>query len=98
MAIKLTPELLREQATQLVSDAERNDQVVTDLDGIVNGLLSGWEGPAQQAFTQSYSQKRQTFVSFTETMRNFAQAIINFADVMEGEEDRQKKKAEELAI
>ena len=94
--IKLTPELLRGQAETLTTDAQRNDDVVTSLDGVINGLVSGWEGPAQEAFRNSYAQKRATFQSFTETMRTFAQKIKDFADVMEREEDRQKKIAEGL--
>ena len=96
--IKITPELLAEQARNLVTYAEQNDQVITDLDSIVNGLLTGWEGPAQEAFTSSYNQKRQTFQSFTEAMRAFSKEVEKFADVMKGEEDRQTRKAEELAL
>lgn len=96
--IKLTPELLEEQATNLVSYAEQNDQVIADLDGIVNGLLTGWEGPAQQAFTESYKSKRATFESFTEVMRSFATEVQKFAEVMREQEEMQKNKAQELAL
>ena len=96
--IKLTPELIREQAEQLVSNAEKNDQVIADLDSIVNGLLTGWEGPAQQAFTESYQTKRATFQSFTEIMRDFSKEVIKFADVMQNQEEMQKNRAQELAL
>lgn len=91
--IKLTPELLREQASTLTNDAVRNDDVIKSLDNVINGLVNGWEGPAQEAFRSSYNQKRATFDSFTDVMRKFSQEIINFADVMEGEEKRQRDKA-----
>ena len=94
--IKLTPELLREQAQKLSKYAEENDQVVQELNSIMNGPLASWEGPAQEAFRASYEAKRATFVSFTDALRQFAQEVINYADVMENEEENQRRRASEL--
>ena len=94
--IKLTPELLREKAEELKKYAEQNEQVVQDLNSILNGPLASWEGPAQEAFRTSYVAKRATFVTFSDTLRQFAQEVINYADVMENEEENQRRRAVEL--
>ena len=93
--IKLTPEMLNEQANKLIQYANQNDEVVQNLDSITSSL-QGWEGTAQEAFFASYNQKRATFVSFTDALREFAQKVINFSDVMKGEEERQTRVAQEL--
>ena len=95
--IKLTPELLEDQAGKLLTNAEKNDNVINELDGVIKGLVAGWEGTAQRAFENSYNQKRATFESLTEAMRNFAAFLTRFADTMRGEEERQTSKAEGLA-
>ena len=95
--ILLTPENLREEATKLEQTAARNDDVLSKLDSLINGLVAGWEGEAQTAFINSYNTKKATFKKFTEEMQAFVAFMRDFAQVMEDQERLQKGKAEGLA-
>lgn len=85
--IRLTPEELREKASTLRSTAILNDDVISKLDGIVNGLQAVWEGTAQTAFVESYNTKRTTFKSLTEKMEVFAKFLETFSTSMGQEEE-----------
>lgn len=95
--ILLTPENLRDEATKLEQTAARNDDVLSKLDSLVNGLVAGWEGEAQAAFINSYNTKKATFKKFTDEMKDFVSFMRNFAQVMEDQERLQKGKADGLA-
>ena len=94
--ILLTPEELEEQALQLDTLAERNDEVVNTLNGVVSGLLSGWEGDAQTAFTESFNKKKDVFSRFSEDMRRFSERVKTFASHMRDEEQQKTAQAREL--
>ncbi|MBQ7544323.1 MAG: WXG100 family type VII secretion target [Synergistaceae bacterium] len=94
--ILLTPEELEDNAAQLNQMADKNDEVVTTLDGVVNGLLSGWEGDAQAAFVESFTKKKDVFKRLSEDMRNFANRIKTFASHMRDEEQQKTAQAREL--
>lgn len=95
--IKLTPEVLEEKSNLLTNTAQRNDDVISRLDMLINGLVSDWEGEAQTEFANSYRTKRESFESFTEEMRVFAEFLAKFADIMRQEEKRQADAARGLA-
>ena len=94
--VLLTPEELEDEAGQLIQIAEKNDEVIQTLNGVVNGLLSGWEGEAQTAFVESFSKKRDTFERLSTDMRNFAERIKTFASHMRDEETQKAAQAREL--
>ncbi len=94
--VLLTPEELEDEAAQLIKMADTNDNVIQTLNGVVDGLLSGWEGEAQQAFVESFTKKRETFSRLSEDMRNFAERIKTFASHMRDEETQKANQAREL--
>lgn len=85
--IKLTPEELAEKASSLRNTAQRNEDVINKLDGIISGLVADWEGDAQRAFEESYRTKRATFQSFTSDMSIFANFLVKFSSTMGNEEE-----------
>ena len=95
--ILLTPENLRDEAARLEQEAAKNDDVLNQLDTLINGLVAGWEGEAQQAFQNSYNTKRATFKKFGDEMKDFVAFMKKFADIMEDQERLQKGKADSLA-
>ncbi len=95
--ILVTPENLRDEAAKLEQEAAKNDDVLNQLDTLINGLVQGWEGEAQQAFVNSYNTKRATFKKFGDEMKDFVAFMKKFADVMEDQERLQKGKADSLA-
>ena len=96
--IKLTPELLEDGAGRLEQANQRNEDVITKLDGLIQSLNADWEGEAYEAFSASYANKRQTFVDLSAEMKKFVVFLKKFADVMREQEKLQKGKAEELAL
>lgn len=95
--IKLTPELIREGAQKLVKAKADNDGAIAKLDGIVNGLVSIWHGEAQDAFANSYANKRKTFESFSLDIENLVTALNRYANVMESEEKAKAGSAAHLS-
>ena len=95
--ILLTPENLKAEATKLENTAAKNDDVLSKLDNLINGLVEGWEGEAQAAFINSYNSKKESFKKFTEEMKEFVEFMRHFAQVMEDQESLQKAKAAGLA-
>ncbi len=94
--IQLTPEILDEKAANLESTAQRNDDVVSRLDSLINALEADWEGEAYNAFRTSYQNKREKFQHFTLDMRDFAKYMRDFAEIMREEEKRQTTAAQNL--
>ncbi len=58
MRIRVTPENLREGADRLRYAKQDNDDLINQLDAIINGLVDGWHGQAQEAFMASYASKK----------------------------------------
>lgn len=96
MLIKLTPVLLREGADQLLRAKADNDSAIANLDSIVKGLVTDWHGEAQDAFETSYERKKETFQTFSLDIENLAEALKDYAKVMEDQEKLQATKAANL--
>ena len=96
-AIKLTPEALEDGAGRLEQANQRNEDVISHLDSLIESLNADWEGEAYEAFRASYGTKRQTFVDLSQEMQKFVVFLRKFADVMRQEEKRQADAAVNLA-
>ena len=95
--IMLTPEQLQQEARNLEKAANENDNLINSVSKLVEGLLSGWEGEAQRAFTNSFNTKKQTFLKLSEETRKLATKVNSFAANMQAKEHDRKGKAENLA-
>ena len=96
--ILLTPESLLEEYANLLKNKAALDQVVNDIaNNIIKTLVESWQGEAQQAFENSFNQKKATFDKFSEEMQKFADFIKTYADEMKALEDKQKAAAAQLA-
>jgi WXG100 family type VII secretion target len=95
-AIKLTPEILEEKADSLTQTAQRNDEVVNRLLGLIDALNADWEGDAYNAFKASFDAKKATFKSFTQDMEIFVKFLKKFANMMREEEKRLTTVAQQL--
>ena len=94
--IKLTPEILEEKSDSLTQTAQRNDEVVDRLQGLIDSLNADWEGDAYEAFKNSFATKKATFKSFTQDMEVFVKFLKKFANIMREEEKRQTTVAQQL--
>ena len=65
--ILLTPESLLQEYANLLKNKAALDQVVSDIaKNIIGTLVEHWQGEAQQAFENSFNQKRTAFEKFSE--------------------------------
>ena len=94
--IKLTPELLEDKSNSLMMTAERNDDVIYRLSGLIDALNAAKESAEYNAFKSSFDAKKATFKSFTQDMEIFAKFLKKFADIMREEEKRQANAAMNL--
>lgn len=95
--IMLTPEELESEASRLEQMAQQNDDVIKELDGVMQGLVEGWEGDAQRAFSESFNTKKATFQKLSEEMRALAGKVKAFASQMQAEENARASGARNLA-
>ena len=96
--ILLTPESLLQEYANLLKNKAALDQVVEDIaNSIIKQLIGHWQGEAQQAFENSFNQKKAAFDKFSEEMQTFADFIKKYADEMKQLEEAQKAKAAQLA-
>ena len=96
--ILLTPETLLDEYANLLKNKAALDQVVNDiLNNIIKTLVEHWQGEAQQAFENSFNQKKAAFDKFSEEMQTFANFIKEYADQMKALEEKQKNAAMNLA-
>ncbi len=47
----------------------KNNRLLPAIDGLINGLVSGWHGEAQEAFMASYRANREKFARVSENLR-----------------------------
>ena len=71
--IKITPETLESQAKQLRSYKDQHESTYGQIKTLVNNLVNDWQGEAQSAFQNSFTQKDTVFKQFAQEMENFAQ-------------------------
>lgn len=94
--IKITPETLESQAKQLRSYKEQHESTYGQIKNLVNNLVNDWQGEAQSAFQNSFTQKDTVFKQFAQEMENFAQFMDNAANVMRQTEEGLKARAQQL--
>jgi WXG100 family type VII secretion target len=95
--IKVTPESLEAQAKDLLSKKAEHEQVYANIKKLVNALVNDWQGEAQTAFLNSFTQKDPLFRQFSEETEKFAQFMNQAAQKMRATEDELKSQAQQLA-
>lgn len=95
--ILLTPENLLSEASKLMSNKAALDNVFSQIAQLIAGLIEHWHGQAQQAFTDSFNQKRAVFDKFSQDMESFAKFMEKYANDMSELENNQKNMAGKLA-
>lgn len=82
--IQVTPEMLRNKATEVRTIKSNNDQIVANITTLVTNLNSQWKGTAQDAFSSRYNTfKSTTYVSFNEMMDGYASLMDEVASKLE---------------
>ena len=81
--IMLTPEILTERATELGNIQSEQQNVIAGIQKLVDEIVSGWEGKAQQSFLNSFNEKKGTYEEFSVDMSAFADFLRVYANTME---------------
>jgi WXG100 family type VII secretion target len=95
--IKITPETLEAQARDLRNKKAEHEQVYAGIKQLVTALVSEWQGEAQKAFQDSFTQKDVVFKQFSEEMEKFAQFMDQASQKMRATEEELKSQAKQLA-
>lgn len=85
--ILLTPELLRSEAQKFTSYQNNLNDAVKQIESLVNKLPDGWRGKAQQAFINSFTEKKSTYDKFSVELGEFAKFMNEYASAMETTDD-----------
>lgn len=75
MAIRITPELMRERAASFRQQGETVQNVISRMDSLLGQLESEWEGNASNAFKARFEEIRPGFVASVELIAEIAQAL-----------------------
>ena len=95
--ILLTPENLMDEASKLSANRQALEQVFNSkIANLISGLVEHWHGEAQQAFTDSFNQKRKVFDKFSQDMESFVNFMKKYASDMQTTENNQKNLAGKL--
>ena len=81
--ILLTPELLRSKANELNITKNLLTEQIDKIQSFVDRLQEGWHGKAQQAFANSFLEKKAVFVQFVEDIGGFIAFMQGYANTME---------------
>ena len=94
--ILLTPENLESEASNLLGNKATLDSIFNQIAQLIAGLISHWHGETQQAFTDSFNQKRTVFDKFAQDMESFAKFMQKYASEMRELEQGNKNIASKL--
>ena len=94
--ILVTPERLEDEAGNMNTAKAEHDNSLAEMDNVVNGLLQYWRGEAQDAFANSFRNKRKTFEDFSVDLEKFVNYLKEFAMLMRDQEKLQTAKAASL--
>jgi len=81
--IQVTPETLRQKATDVRTYKGEHDDVIAKLKTLVNGLNETWKGEAQDAFLSKFESMQSTFTNFSDMLEGYAKLMDTAATQLE---------------
>lgn len=81
--IRLTPEELAQHGADIQAMGEEIGTIMGNLDTKIETVISEWDGLAQDAFYNSYSEMKETLQSFSDLVAGFGQQISAAAEAFE---------------
>lgn len=73
--IRITPDQMRQRATQYRTEAGKVDDVIRKMDSLLTALQGEWEGEASRAYGERFQQLRPGFVRAHELINEIAAAL-----------------------
>ena len=86
--IQLTPQVLMDEAKNLSDKQTRLTEIVEKIADLVNALEGGWHGKTQQAFVNSFKEKKTVYDKFAADMGTFSTFMNQYALGMEAADNR----------
>ena len=83
MAIRISPDQMRDRASQYRGEADTVNGVINRMDNLLSALQGEWEGEASKSYAARYEQLRKGFVEAENLIREIARSLDNTANNME---------------
>ncbi len=82
MAIRISPDAMKERAAEYRGQASAVADVITKMDGLLSVLQDEWEGKASESFSGRYQELRPNFLKAEELINEIATALDATAQAM----------------
>lgn len=79
-SIRVTPETLNAQGKNLVKFATEIDEVLAKIDSEIGAIIDGWDGFAQDAYYDMYSNMKSSLEKFPELVNALGEATVSAAE------------------
>ena len=83
MKIVVTPETLRNNATEIRNEKAKFEETINRMRTIVNSMSGEFEGEAATAYVNNFESYNTSFTQFSELIDSFAQKLDITAQTME---------------
>jgi len=77
--IKVTPEQVRQVASQFRQSSQQSQEMVNRLQNTLNALQPDWEGMTQQRFYNEYQQWRTSMTQFVQLLDSIGRQLDDIA-------------------
>ena len=81
--IRITPDQMREGATQYRAEADVVNGVIGKMDSLLQQLQGEWEGSASESYAARYQELKPGFMKAEELIREIATALDSTAKIVE---------------
>ena len=81
--IRITPDQMRERATQYRAEADVVNGVIGKMDSLLQQLQGEWEGSASESYAARYQELKPGFMKAEELIREIATALDSTAKIVE---------------
>ena len=78
--LRVTPETLNSQGQELIGYAEQLSEILTLINNKMTEIDEGWDGLAQNAYTNMYQTMNESLVKFPELVDSLGQATVAAAE------------------
>ena len=81
--IRITPEQMRQRATDYRNEAEKVADVIRRMDNLLDQLKGEWEGSASESYDARYKELKPGFQKAENLIREIATALDSTANIVE---------------
>lgn len=85
--IQVTPEVLKQKASEVRNYRSEHNDVIAKLKTLVNGLNETFKGGAHDAYVAKFESMQSTFTNFSEMLEGYAKLLDDHAVRMKEADD-----------